>query len=463
MEFPDDLQFMELTDYVLLRVMRHLDVPSVLACRLVCKRLAALALDAELWRDRRLLVGDESPWLRAVLRLAPCLECLEVPFPIGMDPAVVAATRTRCAVAELVLTVDKSAPCGGLCPDCSMLASCVIRNQQKLGRLRKLSVKMDNFSPALVNTIVSTCGLEELHLQFLADCGPGPTNCNAVCRHGTVSPLPALSQKRPASLKAFSFQGTRGCPGYVYNGILATHAATLERVEMFCLDFTAEVAPLLAGMPKLNDLRCVLLRGMQALAAGCPALTDVSLIVMPVPAIAGAIPDAAEFLRRAKQVNVVELTFASDGRSDAGANLLAALQPSVVALSLRSSEGWGERSDLLPQMRVLLAAPVLRTLHVLAVDVPAVADELLLGITPRTAPALERIHLAEDWEHGEGVEPRCDHDWLHKPAVQTFLRANHSVLLTTPDHHCSTVPCDACKQGCEVECSKKWCDCPHHH
>ncbi|KAE8747622.1 hypothetical protein FOCC_FOCC005601, partial [Frankliniella occidentalis] len=101
-DLPDDLLLDRLPEDVLLSVMMYMDVPSLLRCRLVCRRLGTLALHPDVWRHRECV--DSDPWFCAALRLAPRLYEMHVnlPLPEALRRLVL---ETACPVTCLVVVL----------------------------------------------------------------------------------------------------------------------------------------------------------------------------------------------------------------------------------------------------------------------------------------------------------------------------------------------------------------------
>ncbi|XP_026286157.2 uncharacterized protein LOC113211853 [Frankliniella occidentalis] len=436
-----------LPDDVLVEVMKYLDVPSLMTCRLVCKRLGGLALHPDAWRDRYLPASGPVPAC-AVLRLAPCLEGMSV--KLQSAKCILAYTTTRCAVSRLLLEVAGSH---------GLHAALIIRNQEALGRLRCVEVEFCAPRVAradvsvLWGTVAATRGLEQLHL----DC-PGLTvrHMDSLTSHCTP-PRPSLKYiQAELSSKSQNFN----------NLVLSAHAPTLDLVHISnhsygrCPTSTA-TATILAGMPNLRQLYCPLqLPGLEAVAA-CESLRELHLHVCAkteVQDVAGA----AGLLRRATQLRELNVHYDCDPDEiaykygydetifqDLIAELVRALASSgrsrIESLAVWDPDTFED--DTFPSLRQLLAAlPSLK--HLRHLRLQAAPDELLLGITPDTAPALQRLALrlrSVDY-------PPCAHAWLHRDAVKQVLSVNPSLeLFVTPMRlYCSQGACVACALGCHL-------------
>ncbi|XP_026279619.1 uncharacterized protein LOC127749912 [Frankliniella occidentalis] len=441
----------QLPDDVLLEVMRYLTVEDLFACRLVCKRLGALALHPDVWRHRDLnAYGDQLKWLCPVLRLAPCLTTLMMDLPT--PGCLLACTMVKCAVRELYLGVVDE---GG-----SMHAAALIRSQEALGRLRVLQISFplgsDREQTALMGTVASTSGLEMLICDHCSPC-PASTIARLV-QHGAVT----TSSLRYFICSLFS-QSDYGFAHFV----LSLHAATLEKVDLglgsrlsddYC-PYLSETASLLVGMPNLRKLECPVLPGLESLVV-CESLTTLTINVCALPD-RRALVGAAKLLRRAHQLREVMLYYRSffEDRSllDLGVDLIRALECSgrsqLEKLSLGASWEFAAPPDkIFTLVTPLLATlPSLQALKHLAVD-PA-PSELLLGITPQTTPALEglELHPIDDT-----LLP-CAHAWLHSDAVKKLFTNNSSLELFVPNlpKYCPDDElCEVCALGCHL---------PHWH
>ncbi|XP_052120081.1 uncharacterized protein LOC113218339 isoform X2 [Frankliniella occidentalis] len=445
----------QLPDDVLLEVMQHLDLPALFTCRLVCKRLGFLALHPCAWRRRRVDYGLRR-WTCPVLRLAPCLESLELRVSSPGCHKLLSAS-TKCRVSELELDVESRRAASHACR--------IIRNQDDIGGLWGLTVVFKNCAPgdeaAALLAAASLCGPEELIVNFFGyKSGPSRTS-----RTSVDSPVVHDTESR-SPLKRFS--ASCFCPQLepVCNSILATHAHTLEQVLVGSAkvesasggtSYMTSVAPLLAGMPNLQDLECPLLPGLEAVAA-CDSITRVFLDM--VPNTARAVRSAAEFLRRAKHLRDVTLEYCGHLDGHLGVDLVLALASGRSRATVESLTFYlGDLVDvLLPSL--LRALPSLPALRLLEVDDDS--DELLLGITPDTVPVLESLRILNF-----GYSP-CAHRWLHRDSVNVLLSANPSLLLcpSYSDMFCpidsgdeandsdsssdsfDVTPCKACAMGC---------------
>ncbi|XP_052126697.1 uncharacterized protein LOC127750124 [Frankliniella occidentalis] len=439
-QLPDTLEsssaLARLPDEVLLLVMQYLDVEDLFRCRLVCKRLAGLALDPDAWQHRNL--SDEHPWACAVLRLAPCLKSLVMLAPSTMACHMLALSRTKCAAAKLLFSLQSGYGVTQM--------EEVIRHQEALGRLKGLHVSitpiMDGATATkLLDVVTSIPALEELSLYILTLSIP-------------LTARPALRSVSGPSLKNFVLEweaghGT-GLPQPIEDVsrfLLAEHAATLERIEF---ESNAGVikppASLLASMPNLRVLNCSPFPGMRALAAS-ESLRDLCLVVKP----ATVTTDTREFLRGAGNLRVIDMTFSSIGENctwtptTAGVDLVEDLASTVEELSISNEAEATARC--LPQVQPLLRAlPTLTCLRNLFLEVAP--DELLAAITPTTAPALQWLSVTNsDWG--------CTHAWLHRGVVKKLLSENPSlhvqVRADEASAPCRENPCETCEYDCHMD------------
>ncbi|XP_052132187.1 uncharacterized protein LOC127751923, partial [Frankliniella occidentalis] len=398
-----------LPDDALVEVMQYLDVPDLLSCRLVCKRLAALALHRDAWRHRQLACSDR--WMCVALRLAPCLDKAELQLPLS--GRLMIATTTTCAVAELKLTMD-CAVFG------AMQAAVLTRHQASLGRLKRLSLVFSEEDTSLCPTLLfwmvaSTSGLESLEIPVF----PFYFDLSTESRY-----LPDRPVSSP-SLEIFRCGFHRKSASFVHF-ILAEHADTLKDVSIPTLTSPSDplTASLLANIPNLSRLMCPLIPGLDALAERvkqslCWVHLCVSSLMRPF------VPAAADFLRRAEDLWAVTLTI--DEAGDVALQLVEAMVSSgeseVRVLSLRGSHC---RSLAALQQIVdkLTSMPYLRVLK-------------LQG--PRGPDS-----------------PRCVHALLHWVSLQKLMNENHRMRLFARDdlpRYCQGAPCDSCKKTC---CTATW-------
>ncbi|XP_026285037.2 uncharacterized protein LOC113211018 [Frankliniella occidentalis] len=424
----------QLSEAMLARVLRHLDVRDLLACRLVSKRLGAAALHPDAWSHRE-LVGDR-PCVCAVLLLAPCLAKL-----VYHNHRVFhrrAFLRTRCAVAELALVLHQ--------PDGhhTVEAAVVLRKQESLGRLRRL--ELCNFFRSTGNEVlVRTVRAATAALDALVVMGGVPSAAGNVQYELPEPGLRRFTFTRGASL-------VDHCTEPFVNAVLASHGATLEEVHLGpgpLSPASDTMAALLAGAPRLRALTCEMLPGLQAVSAACPALSELVLHAYP----SAPYKDALRFLRGCKRLRKVSLKYTyfdlgdsddSDGGDDIfpdyGTDMVEALAPSSAIIELLSVSGLYLPC---PVLELLPPMPALRQLEVLE---EPLNDELLLDVTPARAPALRSLRLSTDWK-------QCGHAWLHKDALRTALAANPSlhVQLKGPID-CPFAECEPCAVlGCHRE------------
>ncbi|XP_052123334.1 uncharacterized protein LOC127749373 [Frankliniella occidentalis] len=326
-----------LPDDVLLMAMQYLDVPDLLACRIVCKRLGDLALHPDVWRRRRLSHTD--PWVCPALRLAPCLGEVHLKLPAAGRHSLY--TATRCAVAALRLT------------------ALVVRGQEALGRLKRLHLdlgfygRLDPSVSVLLATVASSAGLQTLVV-------PVAPHCAAFIASLHVSTASAHA----SSLQHFRCGLGRHLEPFI-NCMLTVHTSTLRVVELVNPDFiaprSAATAPLLAGVTNLCKLECGLVPGLQA-ALACGSLSEVTLWVrgeMP-----DYVADAKMFLRGAHQLRALQYRDVVNAPANVGLSLVLALtgQPdrSQLASLVVDNDGDFEDSQLEPLYEALPSLPALR-------------------------------------------------------------------------------------------------------
>ncbi|XP_052125717.1 uncharacterized protein LOC113211805 isoform X2 [Frankliniella occidentalis] len=452
-----------LPDDLLLKVMQYLDVPDLFACRLVCKRLGALAFDRDAWRHRKLETSFHDglfPWVAGlhaprapampcvcpVLRLAPCLRELGLDLP--PQRCRLAYTSTRCAVEELRLSI-----CMGHRPDSSSgvssayQAAAVLSRQESLGRLRRLRFDLNpgTDAPAFIATMASTPGLEEL--RVLEICAPDWSNPVMGC---TVL---------ESSLRLFQYTLSNTVSEQFANFILSGHAATLEVVDLG--KSPSEVtfkstASLLAGVLNLRELTCCTIPGLEVLA-DCETLRVLNLVVGTKRQHKSAGASAAKLLRGAKHLREVELQYKplASKDSNVGVDLVMALAQGkscgrVEKLSIVNTLDEDEDDydfDLdgvekpLPQLKALICAlPSLSGMRHLRIVADMNPEKLLSAISPATAPSLEIVELPL---------PRlaCAHAFIHGSEVKTVLAANPllHIKLCNPICYCKQKECQPCK------------------
>lgn len=439
----------QVPDDVLLMILKNIDFADILSCRLACKRLEGLAKHHDVWRERHFDSRTESGlascggndtfcrWTCPVLRQAPVLESLLVATP-ALECSLL--FTTRCAVHELQIEVR---------PGGSLHAALAIRHQEALGRLRHLSLRFDRpdagaDASILFETLAATCGLETLEISGYPTCLP-----SALSPHDCTVPRSAL--------RSFSWNVAAQETAPHYNLVLARHATTLEEVGLtsYCalgavFASSPSTAPLLAGTANLRILSCPLLPGLPAVA-GCKSLREVKLYVMhqTQPDLHGA----REFLRSADQLNKVTLQYVRAVSADEeAAHLVTALASSGLSklecliICNEAAGGGGTASDF-PQLLPLLSAlPSLSALRDLEVN--TMIPDLLLGITPTTAPALRSLKLRVF----KFDSLPCIHSWTHTDVIRSLLLANPSLelhLLCRPKYCPIIKPCVLCSMGCQ--------------
>ncbi|XP_052130055.1 uncharacterized protein LOC113214181 isoform X1 [Frankliniella occidentalis] len=434
------LSLERLPDEALLLVLQYLDVISLLTCRLVCKRLGALALDWDAWRHREVDVRlSSADCVCPELRLAPCLRRLVVSIPMLDGFAACPSAPyawTRCAATELCLEVSDGS-------DNALAAAALINRQQALGRLKSLRVELYSSKPAVISVLTETCasthGLVKLEVEVWG--GRLPTPFQTEC---TIS---------APSLRHFKCVLSPATEHFV-NFILVGHALTLETVDLLGgrepgLDSMACVStgPLLAKLPKLSKLTCCNIPGVEAVSGG-ETLTEVNLIVSTESRHRGAVAGAATLLR-AGQIRWLSVRCVPPS-ADVDVDVVRALALSgrscLESLEIYNNNGEAECSRNFSHLQELMTAlPSLCALRHLYVGLESIEklDKLVLAITPATAPSLQDIHLDLD----EGL---CAHAWLHRDAFNTLMSRNAllHVRLYAYMLLCCDESCQACTLGC---------------
>lgn len=446
----------ELPDDALLRVLRFVDVPSLLTCRLVCKRLGDLALHADAWRHRefgngRVAYVDRYCCMCPVLRLAPCLRLLQDPICVDRPANTcrsAAFAWTSCAVAELRLQVKDDTDAG--------TAAVAILRQEALGRLRLVDLHFahaaqlqisDSMANVLLATVASTRGLDTIKLPLITANDASLEIATSLSLGGAM-PTP--------SVKLFE------C-GYLNETflkfILTAHSATLETVRlnlgvssMSC----TYIAPLLAGLPNLKELSCWNLPGLEAVAA-CESLRDLTLTLSTVRRHrrGAAAARTAAFLSRAVQLRELTLRYgpinltASVARARVGVDALRALASTgrsrLETLFLIVIDEEDDPSHATHVQALIEALPSLPALQKLKtyLHVKQENDALLLSITPATAPALLKVQLGL-------ADDLCAHAWFHGDTFKTVMARNPLLHLNLYGRstYCRKESCPACSRAC---------------
>ncbi|XP_026292974.1 uncharacterized protein LOC113217338 isoform X2 [Frankliniella occidentalis] len=367
-----------LPDDVLVHIMSHLELPELLHCRLVCRRIAPLALHPDVWRHRYFTYRDRE--LCTVLRLAPCLNAIKVKVPWPWCHLLFTAP---CAVRCVSVTISGR-------EGAAAQAALLLRHQKELGRLRKVRVlfrRAEEGPPltktdasVLFGTLVSTPDLDALSV--------GGVNCDLAAHAPVEASPPVLHRTVAASLKHFRCDLAPGL-GLFCDAVLATHSATLVGVALMSARTppTPSTAALLVAMPHLADLICPIFAGMDALAASA-SLRRLKLSGSPLAdaAARAAAPAAARLLRRAHQLRAVHIGYSLNLPKDV--ELIAAMATSglshVESLSIENT------TLSFPQLQELLGAlPRLPALNRLTVY--SAPDELQLDIRPVTAAGLRNF------------------------------------------------------------------------
>ncbi|XP_052131854.1 uncharacterized protein LOC127751807 [Frankliniella occidentalis] len=412
---------------VLLMVMKFLEVPDLLACRLVCKRLGGLALHPDAWRRRNVTVSRQEV---QALRLAPCLTTWKLNLTHEMShPPLALCSTTKCAVTHLEMMVSETKDWAEF-----KHAGPVIRNQAALGRLRRLKLwggasyfVPEDMDAKLLATAVSAAGLEELDIGSF-DMLPNPAAPALLTRAAGAAPSPSiktlLAKLNPATEPFVSF-------------VLAAHAATLETVSLPRWSETSDfIAAQLGGLANLRELTCNLPLGLQALAA-CQSLRKVSLYVRGRERVL-----LDECLGRAGQLESLSLFYESVDKDDG---------PFVLSLPSRLQfleiTEFTERERSYRHLQPLLAAlPSLAYLHHLELSA-VVLDGLAGAVTPVTAPALRTLRLQPK------IRDQCGHAYLHSRSMATLLADNPALQVHV---RCLNVclevdTCEACRRHCHQE------------
>ncbi|XP_052125899.1 uncharacterized protein LOC127749911 [Frankliniella occidentalis] len=447
----------QMPDEVLARVMENLDVEQLFTCRLVCKRFRDFVRHPAVWRSRD--IDASSP----VLGLAPLVQLMrcEVKHLESRPSQPPPYATTGCAAEELELDVHE---------DACVLAALVVRNQEKLGRLRCVQVRYspcDVGAPIMLETLLSTAGLEKLVVRQTLAPSSTPSTADGPVLYKKVTCAPSLVS---FDCELFTRESEDFC-----KIILGGHAATLEEVNLCgdCDSFyyltlksnissSSALAPLLAACPKLRSLKSPLLPGMAAVAA-CSSLRAVHFPVSED--MRHAVQDAADLLSRATQVREVTLDYVSWASPEVDVGLIRNMGPSVESLTIRDVRDCGLRQPLERQREDRLkslprALPNLPTLRRLAVSVASwydELDELLLGLSPDSAPALRTLVLEEYYNLASHA---CAHAWVHRDSVRKVLRANPTLRVSVPNlpkccpegEACSE--CDRCDFSKSSECQK---------
>ncbi|XP_052127236.1 uncharacterized protein LOC127750234 [Frankliniella occidentalis] len=407
-----------LPDDVLVMVMQFLDVADVLACRLVCKRLCGLALHPDVWRHRSL--SDDEPCASAVLRLAPCLNKLIVTGQVS----TLAVTTTRCAVKKMILLATHTKATDQMALMATEYAYAVYK-QESLGRLRHLEL----------------CQMYHLHMPVTDVLLRTVASCSDLKSLVFNSELPVTSTRvvhgpSRSSLTYFHCPFGESSASFLLT-ILAGHAATLEEISIGSdLDFEETgTADLLAAMPRLRFLKCEdSLRGFEVVAE-CKTLRRVHICLFGDHDEFDGLP---KFLRRAKQLRRVHLENIRPISAEYSTALFEALtSPGRSHLERLTLEGF---EDVRPLFH---AKTSLSHLRYLSVRLEFIDDEMLLSITPVTAPALETLELR--------CREKCRHALIHRDAVKATLAANtslHIQIFYGTRSKCEPQDCTVCAGGC---------------
>ncbi|XP_052120986.1 uncharacterized protein LOC113205016 isoform X2 [Frankliniella occidentalis] len=431
-----------LPDDVLLMMMEYFTATDLVTCRLVSKRWGSLAVHPSVWRHRTITTHCCNHFVCLVLRLAPCVQELRFTFPSRPGVCPLPYATTKCAAETLIVSVSGKG---------AAQAALAIRHQESLGRLKHVLLQTEELSDSDDVSVVFEVLASMSGLQLLS----------VVTTPGGVRFMPRAilhSSNPTASLRYFRCTLSAGMEEFC-KFVFAGHATTLEKIELSPKNVSSELeldavdqeymamvslAPLLAGMPNLDHLKCPLLPGLDALAS-CTSLKELLFVVGTSTSMHTAVLSVTTLLRRlTSQLSELTLLYCSGtrGPTDVGLHLVEALtsgRPVLEALSI-SNLAFKEL-EYLPQLETLLTSlPLLPALRHLAVDV--VPDELLRAITPNTAPALQSF-LVKD-------RHRCAHSWLHRDTLQSFLLRNPSlhVVVRFQSTKCEDSPCETCLLDC---------------
>ncbi|XP_026290585.1 uncharacterized protein LOC113215188 [Frankliniella occidentalis] len=283
----------QLPENVLLRVMQHLDVDTLLSCRLVCRRLGVLSLHPGAWRRRTLSTIDvegENTLTCAVLRLAPCLQHVTVVLPLGQSACRHLHTST-CAVAGLeVKDVAWTS-------HAAALATRLIQRQATIGRLKRVGVRFrestvsEADAPVLLGALMSTPGLEELALNVRLS-QPFELS-SSMCGEFWL--------ERGSSLRRL-YMAVKGAEPFA-QFLLRMHAATLEEVHFLGLyslhvRMSISTLQLVAGLPRLRELTLHHDQPGLGFLAKCVSLRTLNIVVVEGEQYSAG---AAERLRQTRQ------------------------------------------------------------------------------------------------------------------------------------------------------------------
>ncbi|XP_052127441.1 uncharacterized protein LOC127750277 isoform X5 [Frankliniella occidentalis] len=389
----------DLPEDALLQVLKYLHVEDLLACRLVSRRLGDLALHPAVWRHVR-LQAPSCP----VMRLAPCLAILTVD---NDETPCKHLHSTDCAVRQLNIECRDGVEASEMFQ--------LMKRQEALGRLRRLDLEFDYeinkpYEPfILLKAPASISGLEFLNVTV------GSVYANE---------YPFQQCTVPSSLKEFWCTGEAGLGDFVCC-VLATHAATLEKISIEAPMWSPQTARSLGGVRNLHHLTCKLLPGMEALAE-CGSLRILFLSDSQWPS--DRVQGVVQLLRRAHRLVDVSLRNGIEARSPgtihAFAEMIKALgwsgESCVVKLCIKVGVFYRrtDESDCYLPMRVALlnALPRLPALRKLTLDWES--DEILPGITPETAPSLRSLDLALS---------SCAQAWMLNTATRRLLSLNPSL------------------------------------
>ncbi|XP_026294304.2 uncharacterized protein LOC113218241 isoform X2 [Frankliniella occidentalis] len=432
-----------LNDDELLLVLQYVDKDGLLKCREVCRRLRDLAVHPDVWRSRSILLHELS---LPFLRLAPCAHSLELG---NMDERIldviesnlVAAARTRCAVAQLVLKVDVDDTLSDILAD-------IILNQSMLGRLKKLEVILNGPSwpgERLPNAIFAARCLSELSISTFQ-----------------LTPTGVVIEPYVATLRKLKIRGFMSDTMLeTVENLLRGHAATLEEVEL-CLHFftpdcsfdCGRLVDALIMIPNLQKLICPPLSGFDRLKQ-CTSLTNFTLFLTDFKHV----KSVERFMRNNTQLTYVGINCDLRVRND---ECVEKFDHMLILLSALFESGKSKVSTLQlvveecstpsPFYEQLIPKLAESKLEYLELKSRLYVSELreILTLLPETTPRLTRL--------GFGLQG-CLHYWLHDKSFRDmFLHKEFKSVLLDPQT-CTLnykTCCDICKLGCHRNNEVRW-------
>lgn len=453
-----------LHDDVLLLVFEHLDTPSLLAARAVCRRWHDVARRRAAWRHRKL--ASEDRCFRAALRLAPCLSRLELYHRAHSPPLVPDDVKTT--VSTVSLTLDSNASKHRAMRDLQLLLSA-----GALNLTLPLFLEDRHALIQMLETIRNSnlAGLS-IRLEAMLDCwdGGNPPDSKPIALRGHNAPSlrrleysvlwdfvfypfpprcgPDTKSWRPA-LSALDF-------------ILQVHAPTLTSVTLRNVPCDFSLTRLTA-CANLQELECPPLENMTALLQ-IGSLKSLHLVMTKRGFLerATVLQAVRDYFKQA--TGLQHLTF-SHHWSDLDLDLLSVLartrRSRLTSLStvtfayflelgeVRSGSGvnYGNLSALLPSFQNL-ARVVLSRVGPARQCWPRLLM-LLRAISPASMPLLRLLEL-----RGLVVCPDT------KDTTESFVQDIWSLLNSNPALHLSgLLVCFECQRNrClrRLECSRCW-------